>query len=196
MEVVDHPDAQLQPLNKWPKSQLLPNSRLRSTPRHKQVCPNLPRGQPRPLVEEVAGKVHHITQPHPLLEGLVSIVHLVIHCAQVYQAMTETRVFQKNEQLSVFLLFKKINLLWNPPYYPAALKETHTKELQLKCFKYNGCDYYFTTHFLFCSQYEFTIDYFLSICACDFVLNCLWNTNTSQNDKWIADFVAKTFIVW
>ena len=130
MEAVDHPDAQLQPLNKWPKSQLLPNSRLRSTPRHKQVCPNLPRGQPRPLVEEVAGKVHHITQPHPLLEGLVSIVHLVIHCAQVYQAMTETRVFQKNEQWSVFLLFKKINLLCNSSLLPLLPSK---KNIQKNC---------------------------------------------------------------
>ena len=35
------------------------------------------------------------------------------------------------------------------PITPAALKEKHTKELQLKCFKYNGCDYYFTTTFFF-----------------------------------------------
>ena len=62
------------------------------------MFPNPPRGQPQPQVEGAVGKVRHITQPHPLLEGLVSIVHLVIHCAQVYQAMTETRVFQKNEQ--------------------------------------------------------------------------------------------------
>ena len=104
-------------------------------PRHKQVCPNLPRGQPRPLVEEVAGKVHHITQPHPLLEGLVSIVHLVIHCAQVYQAMTETRVFQKNEQLSVFLLFKKINLLCNPPYYPCCPQRKTYKRIATQMFQ-------------------------------------------------------------
>ena len=62
------------------------------------MFPNPPQGQPQPRVEEAVGKVRHITQPHPLLEGLVSIVHLVILYAQVYQAMTETRVFQKNEE--------------------------------------------------------------------------------------------------
>ena len=62
------------------------------------MFPNPPLGQPQPRVEGAVGKVLRITQPHPLQEDLVSIVHLVIHYAQVYQAMTETRVFQKNEE--------------------------------------------------------------------------------------------------